>query len=123
MLIVFPLGVLGSSIIFDILYLAGGNPRWAEIAYWMILVGVVSGLTAAVFGLIDWLAIPSATRAKRIGLLHGLGNVVVVLIFVVKMMVCGILTIHIRIIVLIYQGIIILVVIVNDYEVFQVVKN
>jgi uncharacterized membrane protein len=83
MLIVFPLGVLGSSIIFDILFLATKNGRWADIAYCMILVGVISGLTAAVFGLIDWLAIPPGTRAKRIGLLHGLGNVVVVLLFIV----------------------------------------
>jgi uncharacterized membrane protein len=31
--------------------------------------------------LIDWVAIPSGTRAKRIGALHGIGNVVVVLLF------------------------------------------
>ena len=30
---------------------------------------------------IDWVAIPSGTRAKRIGALHGIGNVVVVLLF------------------------------------------
>jgi uncharacterized membrane protein len=34
-----------------------------------------------VFGLIDWLAIPNNTRAKRIGLLHGGSNLVVVLLF------------------------------------------
>ena len=33
------------------------------------------------FGLIDWLAIPTGTRAKRIGLLHGGANVIVVAIF------------------------------------------
>ena len=82
MLIVFPLGVLGSSIVFDIAYLITAGGKWAEIAFWMILVGVISGLSAAVFGLIDWLAIPSGTRAKRVGLLHGVGNVVVVLLFV-----------------------------------------
>jgi uncharacterized membrane protein len=36
------------------------------------------------FGLIDWLAIPARTRAKRIGLWHGAGNVVVVALFVVS---------------------------------------
>ena len=35
----------------------------------------------AVFGFIDWLAIPAGTRAKRIGALHGLGNVIVVAMF------------------------------------------
>ena len=34
-----------------------------------------------VFGFWDWLAIPEGTRAKRIGLLHGSGNVVVILLF------------------------------------------
>jgi uncharacterized membrane protein len=84
MLVVLPLGVLGSSIIFDITYLITRNGRWPDIAFWMILVGVISGLVAALFGLIDWLAIPSDTRAKRIGLLHGLGNVVVVGLFEVS---------------------------------------
>jgi uncharacterized membrane protein len=41
----------------------------------------VTGLLAAPFGFIDWLAIPAGTRAKRIGALHGLGNVVVVVMF------------------------------------------
>src|SRR4029079_2131997 len=35
----------------------------------------------APFGFIDWLAVPSGTRAKRIGAVHGIGNVVVVLLF------------------------------------------
>jgi hypothetical protein len=46
-----------------------------------IAAGIIGGLLAAVFGLVDWLAIPSGTRAKRIGLLHGVGNVIVVLMF------------------------------------------
>ena len=82
MLIVFPLGLLATSLFFDIAHLSSGNPPWATIAYYLIAVGIISGLIAAVFGLIDWLAIPAGTRAKRIGLLHGGGNVVVVLLFV-----------------------------------------
>ncbi len=84
MLIVFPLGLLGMSLAFDIAYLSSGNSQWGLIAYWMIVTGIVSGLVAAVFGLIDWLAIPSGTRAKRIGLLHGGGNVVVILLFLIS---------------------------------------
>src|SRR4029453_6789746 len=34
-----------------------------------------------VFGLIDWLNIPSGTRAKSVGMWHGLGNVLVVVLF------------------------------------------
>ena len=82
MLIVFPLGVLGMSLFFDIAYLITKRSELATTAYWMILGGVISGLIAAVFGLIDWLGIPSGTRAKRIGLWHGGGNVVVVGLFI-----------------------------------------
>jgi uncharacterized membrane protein len=39
---------------------------------------------AAVFGLVDWLAIPKGTRAKRIGALHGIGNVIVTGLFAVS---------------------------------------
>jgi uncharacterized membrane protein len=75
MLIVFPLGLLVTSVIFDAIYYFGGhNSRWADISYWMIVAGLLGGLMAAVPGWIDWFAIPSGTRAKAIGLWHGLGN-------------------------------------------------
>jgi uncharacterized membrane protein len=81
MLIVFPLGLLAMAVIFDLVAIWQGNGYWSEIGYWMIAAGVVTGLLAAPFGFIDWLAIPSGTRAKRIGAVHGLGNVVVVVLF------------------------------------------
>jgi uncharacterized membrane protein len=84
MLIVFPLGLLATSLVFDIVYKATGNPRWADIAFVMIACGIVGGLLAAVFGLVDWLAIPQGTRAKRVGAWHGIGNVVVVGVFAIS---------------------------------------
>lgn len=81
MLIVFPLGLLAMSLVFDLIARIGDRPQLHAAAFYMIAAGVVSGLIAAVFGLIDYLAIPNGTRAKRIGRLHGLGNVVVVAIF------------------------------------------
>jgi uncharacterized membrane protein len=81
MLIVFPLGLLGAAVVFDIIRLASGNGYWSEIAFWMIAAGIAAGLVAAPFGLIDWLAIPSGTRASRIGFVHGFGNVVVLGLF------------------------------------------
>lgn len=39
------------------------------------------GFLAAPFGWVDWFAIPARTRAKSVGLMHGLGNVVVLLAF------------------------------------------
>jgi uncharacterized membrane protein len=82
MLIVFPLGLLATSFFFDIAFLATKKSEIAGAAYLMIFAGVIGGLLAAVFGLIDWLGIPSGTRAKAIGAWHGCGNVVVVLFFI-----------------------------------------
>jgi uncharacterized membrane protein len=50
-------------------------------AAYMIAAGVLGGLIAAIFGLVDWLGIPRGTRARSIGAIHGLGNVVVVALF------------------------------------------
>jgi uncharacterized membrane protein len=81
MLIVFPLGLLATAVIFDIIYLVSDEGRWADYAWHLIAAGIIGGLLAAVFGLVDWLAIPGGTRAKRIGAWHGIGNVVVVALF------------------------------------------
>jgi uncharacterized membrane protein len=80
-LIVFPLGLLATAVVFDIIYLIWGDPDMAGVAYWMMAAGIIGGLVAAPFGLIDWLAIPSGTRAKTIGLLHGGGNLIAILLF------------------------------------------
>jgi uncharacterized membrane protein len=84
MLIAFPLGLLATAVIFDLIYLFTGNAELVTFSYWAIAAGIVGGLLAALFGLIDWLAIPAGTRAKGVGLWHGGGNVVVVLLFVVS---------------------------------------
>ena len=80
-LIPFPLGLLGASVVFDAIYLVKRNGLWAQLAFWNTAGGILSGLVAALFGLIDWLSIPAATRAKAIGLRHGGGNVLVVTLF------------------------------------------
>jgi uncharacterized membrane protein len=81
MLIVFPLGLLATAVIFDIITHLTAESRWTDMAFYIIGAGVIGGFAAAVFGLIDYLAIPAGTRAKRVGALHGIGNVVVVLLF------------------------------------------
>ena len=84
MLVTFPIGLLVTAIIFDIIHLASGESRWAEVSWYMIGAGVIGGLVAAVPGWIDWFVIPRNTRAKRIGLIHGLGNVAVLVLFAVS---------------------------------------
>ena len=82
MLIVFPLGLLATGVIFDLIALGGGGETMAVVAYWMIAAGIVGGALAAPFGWVDWLAIPRGTRAKSVGLWHGGGNVIVLALFI-----------------------------------------
>jgi uncharacterized membrane protein len=81
-LIVFPLGLLATAAVFDAIHLATGNETMAVVAFWMMVAGVVGGLAAAPFGWIDWLSIPSRTRAKSIGLAHGITNMTVTALFI-----------------------------------------
>jgi uncharacterized membrane protein len=83
-LIVFPLGLFAMAVVFDIIQLVTANPNFSLAAYYMIGAGIVMGLLAAVFGLIDWMGIAPESRARSVGRLHGLGNVVVVLLFAIS---------------------------------------
>jgi uncharacterized membrane protein len=80
-LIVFPVGLLITGEIFDVVRIVSGNPFWGTIAYWMIGPGIIGGLVAAVFGYVDLQSIPLGTRAKKVGFFHGVGNVIVVALF------------------------------------------
>jgi uncharacterized membrane protein len=82
MLVVFPLGLLATAVIFDIIYLLSGSELLPTASFYMIAAGVLGGLLAAIFGFIDWMALPTDTRAKNLGLWHGLGNFVIVLLFI-----------------------------------------
>ena len=48
MLVVFPLGLLGTAVVFDIIRLATANGYWSEIAFWMMAAGISRrGISAA----------------------------------------------------------------------------
>jgi uncharacterized membrane protein len=86
LLIPFPIGLLGTAVAFDIIDALGGSDNFGRAAHYMIAAGIVTGLVAALPGVIDWLAISDGTRAKRIGTLHGAGNVVVLVLFAIAWM-------------------------------------
>ena len=81
MLVVLPLGLFIAAVVFDALFYWRGDTLLATIGYYNIAGGILGGLLAAVFGLRDWIAIPSGTRAKRIGAFHGAINVTMVTLF------------------------------------------
>jgi uncharacterized membrane protein len=83
MLIPIPAGLFIVGAVLDIVN-AFVHTTWIPtVTYWNLTLGIVSGLVAAVFGLIDWLKIPAQTRAKRVGAMHGIGNVIAVVLFAI----------------------------------------
>lgn len=80
-LITVPLGLLSTAVIFDTLALMTRKPKLAEQGLAMTGAGILGGLAAAPFGTWDWLFIPQGTRARRIGRVHGLGNVAMLGLF------------------------------------------
>jgi len=84
MLVVFPLGLFATAAVFDVLYLTAGNLAFSTVSFYMIAAGIVGGLLAAIFGFIDWLGLKGNSRAKNLGLWHGLGNFTIVVMFVLS---------------------------------------
>lgn len=87
MLIVFPLGLFATAVIFDLVQAITDDNIFGQVAYWNILAGMIGAVVAAVTGLLDWTAIPTGTRARRIGLLHGAANAAVLLLFLLSWLV------------------------------------
>jgi uncharacterized membrane protein len=85
-LVTVPIGAWVAALIFDIVALASDEKEgtFAQGAYWLIGIGIVGALLAAVFGLLDLLTIPRGTRAFTTGLTHMSLNLVAVVLFVVN---------------------------------------
>ncbi len=83
-LIVFPLGLLATAVVFDIIAIVRGNGVWSDRAYAMIAAGIIGGVVAAFFGFIDWMAIPNGTRARSVGLWHAVVNDLALILFAVS---------------------------------------
>ncbi len=73
-MIPFPLALTTMALIFDTLALVTGRSFWRREAKHALVAGTATGFLAAPVGLIDWLALPTKRPAKSFGLVHGLGN-------------------------------------------------
>jgi uncharacterized membrane protein len=81
MLIPFPIALWFFSLIADLIYLWRGNLVWRDwIAFYALLAGIIGAVAAAIFGIIDWLAIKDR-EVKKIANWHARLNVVALLIF------------------------------------------
>ena len=83
-LVVFPLGLLATSFLFDLAWLTTGRATLALAARNIMLAGILGSVVAIVEGAFEWVAIPRGTRASHIGALHGVGTLIVTLLFAVS---------------------------------------
>ena len=83
MLVPIPFGLLVISVLFDVACLSTGRTGLATVSYVDIVAGIAGGLVAAAFGLMDFLHIPAGTRAKRVGLLHAVANLLALGMFAI----------------------------------------
>jgi uncharacterized membrane protein len=85
-LVTVPIGAFVCSLLFDIFTRtrSSGRAFLVDGAYWLIGIGIVAALLAALFGLLDLTTIPRHTRAFATGLTHAVLNVVVVAIYAIN---------------------------------------
>ena len=77
-LVPIPIVCFIGALLTDITYSNSPQVQWANFSEWLLAVGLIVGVIAAIFGLIDFL---SAGRARpRIGWIHLVGNAIVLLL-------------------------------------------
>jgi uncharacterized membrane protein len=79
MLVSFPIAFLVGAFASDLNFWCTGDAFWARASLWLAGAGLVTGLAAAVTGLIDFLSI-SRAREGQAGWIHLIGNAAVLLL-------------------------------------------
>jgi uncharacterized membrane protein len=77
MLVPFPIVCFTGALVSDITYSNSPQVQWANFSEWLLAFGLIIGLVAAIFGLIDFL---SARARPQSGWIHLIGNAIVLLL-------------------------------------------
>ncbi|HZU48047.1 MAG TPA: DUF2231 domain-containing protein [Mycobacterium sp.] len=84
-LVTVPIGAWVASLVFDIgSHIVAAPGFLTQGSEWLIAIGVIGALLAAIIGFLDLLAIPTGTPAFRVALLHMTLNVAIVTAYVVN---------------------------------------
>jgi uncharacterized membrane protein len=85
MLIPFPISFLVGALVTDLVYWSTNGAFWAESSFWLVLAGLITGVIAAIFGLIDFLTI-ERVRETNAGWIHFIGNAAVMIIALISVL-------------------------------------
>lgn len=86
MLIPLPIGFLVGAFLTDIGYLFSESTFWAEASRWLLLGGVITGVLAAIPGMIDFLTI-RYVRNHNFARLHLIGNATALILSLVNLLI------------------------------------
>src|SRR3954470_20649341 len=86
MIVPLPIGFLVAALLSDIGYSLNGSAFWVEASRWLILGGIVTGILAALFGLIDFLTI-AYVRSRTAAWVHFLGNAAAIVLSVINLLI------------------------------------
>jgi uncharacterized membrane protein len=86
MLVPIPIACFVGVLLTDLTYRWSADMMWANFSAWLVTVGVIVGLIAAVFGLIDFLG-SRLIRALPPAWPHAIGNVVLLILATLNMFV------------------------------------
>lgn len=81
MLVHFPSAFFPTTLLFYIVSYLLGNPLYSLIAFYMLGLGVITGIFAACFGAIDYAKLPPKHKAWKKASLHALLNTIWLIIF------------------------------------------
>ena len=84
MLVTFPIALFSTGFIFDAVALFSDNGTFSQVGFWCITVGLIGAVLAALTGTADWTRVPANTRAKSVGVRHGLLNALAVVLFLIS---------------------------------------
>lgn len=85
----FPIALLGTSLVFDIIGLARSEPVWWSIAFWNIALGLVIAAVAATTGLLDSRRVKQDSPAAKIVIPHMLAMVAAVVAYGIALIIRG----------------------------------
>jgi uncharacterized membrane protein len=79
MLVSFPIVCFVGALVTDIAYASTAEMMWADFSAWLLAVGMITGVLAAIVGLIDFFS-NRLIRTHGLAWLHMIGNLVVLLL-------------------------------------------
>jgi uncharacterized membrane protein len=87
-LVTVPIGSWVASLVFDVIAKVGDDPApFANGAFWLLIIGIVGALLAAVFGMLDLMTIPSKSRAAGTAITHMALNTAALVVFAIDALV------------------------------------